>query len=176
MKKSNDLENSGVLKEIIKPFSIKMNKNYLDSVYYFFNDDLNTPEDLTNKEIKEIKDKNKCFFFEYSKLVEKNNLLKYKLQELILKKNEFHKYLNKLDKLENNEKSKNENLKEEFNYNNTSLRNDLIDFHNNIYINRKRKRRKKVQIEYKYKCNYKECNKKYASEGALNQHIKFKHL
>ena len=174
MKKSNALENSGALKEIIKPFSIKMNKNYLDSVYYFFNDDLNTPDDLTNKEIEEIKDKNKWFFLEYSKLVEKNNLLKYKLQELILKKNEFHKCIIKLDKLENNEKYKNETIKEDFNCN--SIRNDLIDFHNNIYINRKRKRRKKVQIEYKYKCNFKECNKKYASEGALNQHIKFKHL
>ena len=110
---------------------------------------------------------------EYSKLYEKNNLLKFKLQELILKKNEFHKYLNKL---EHNENCKNVNSGENINDNNNSIGNELVNFQSNIYINRKRKRRKKSQIVYKYKCHFKDCNKKYATEGSLNQHIKFKHI
>ena len=103
-------------------------------------------------------------------MAEENNLLKFKLQELILKKNEFHKYL---IKLEHKEKNPNVNSGENFNNN---ISRDLINFQSNMYINRKRKRRKKNQIVYKYKCNIKDCNKKYATEGALNQHIKFKHM
>ncbi len=59
--------------------------------------------------------------------------------------------------------------------NNNLINQDLINFQSNIYINRKRKRRKKSQIVCKYICNYKGCNKKYATEGALNQHKKLKH-
>ena len=170
MKENSNMENSNLPNGIIKPISIKINKNYLEPFNNFFPDNLNIPEYLSEKEIDSLKDKNKWFFLEYSKLAEQNNLLKFKLQELILKKNEFHKYLNKL---ENKEKNPNVNIGENFNSNITR---DLANFQSNMYINRKRKRRKKNQIVYKYKCNIKDCNKKYATEGALNQHIKFKHM
>ena len=171
MKENINTENSNISIGIIKPISIKIKKNYLKPFNNFFQDELDIPENLSDKEIDLLKEKNQWFFCEYLKLVEKNNLLKFKLQELILKKNEFHKYLNKL---ENKEKNPNVNSGENF-YNN-NIRCDLINFQSNMYINRKRKRRKKSQIVYKYKCNFKDCNKKYATEGALNQHIKFKHL
>ena len=170
MKENSNMENSNLPNGIIKPISIKINKNYLEPFNNFFPDNLNIPEYLSEKEIDSLKDKNKWFFLEYSKLAEQNNLLKFKLQELILKKNEFHKYLNKLE-----HKEKNPNVNSGENFNN-SISRDLINFQSNMYINRKRKRRKKNQIVYKYKCNIKDCNKKYATEGALNQHIKFKHM
>ena len=173
MKENSNLENSNLSQEIIKPISIKMTKNYLESFHNFFPDDAIIPDNLSEKEIDALKEKNKWFFLEYSKLYEKNNLLKFKLQELILKKNEFHKYLNKL---EHNENCKNVNSGENINDNNNSIGNELVNFQSNIYINRKRKRRKKSQIVYKYKCHFKDCNKKYATEGSLNQHIKFKHI
>ena len=139
----------------------------METYNHFFPEELIIPENLSDKEIELLKEKNKWFFFEYSKLAETNNLLKFKLQELILKKNEFHKYLNKL---EHNENNRHINSGENINGNN------LVNFQSNLYMNRKRKRRKKSQILYKYKCNFKDCNKKYATEGALNQHIKFKHM
>ena len=153
-----------------QPIPIKINKNYLEPYNNFITDELIIPENLSDKEIDSLKERNKWFFFEYSKLAEQNNLLKFKLQELILKKNEFHKYLNKLE-----HKEKNPNVNSGENFNN-SISRDLINFQSNMYIKRKRKRRKKNQIVYKYKCNIKDCNKKYATEGALNQHIKFKHM
>jgi len=174
MKESSNTEKANLSEGIIKPISLKINKNYLESFNNFFPDEINIPDKLTDNEIEALKEKNKWFFYEYTKLVEKNNLLKFKLQELIAKKNEFHKYLNKL---EHKEKNKNVNNEENVNENNNSLGHNLINFQSsNIYINRKRKRRKKSQIVCKYKCNYKDCNKKYATEGALNQHIKFKHI
>ena len=170
MKENRNIENSNSPIGIIEPISVKINRNYLEPFNNFFQDELTIPENLSDKEIDSLKEKNKWFFFEYSKLAEQNNLLKFKLQELILKKNEFHKYLNKL---ENKEKNPNVNIGENFNSNITR---ELANFQSNMYINRKRKRRKKNQIVYKYKCNIKDCNKKYATEGALNQHIKFKHM
>ena len=172
MKENSNTENGNLSLEIIKPISIKLNKNNFEKFNNFFPDEMNIPENLSDKDIVTLKEKNKWFFIEYSKLAETNNLLKFKLQELAIKKNEFHKYLNKL---EHKEKNKNVNIGESFN-NNSPIRQDLINFQSNIYINRKRKRRKKSQIVYKYKCNFKDCNKKYATEGAMNQHIKFKHM
>ncbi len=172
MKENIKTENGNLPLEIVKPIFIKLNKNALEDFNNFFPDELNFPENLTEKDINVLKEKNKWFFIEYSKLAESNNLLKFKLQELVNKKNEFHKYLNKL---EHKEKNQNINNEEIFN-NNSTISHDLINFQNNIYINRKRKRRKKSQIFYKYKCNFKDCNKKYSTEGALNQHIKFKHM
>ena len=172
MKENSNTENANLSSEIIKPISIKMNQNYLETYNNFFPDELIIPENLSDKEIDLLKEKNKWFFFEYSKLAETNNLLKFKLQELILKKNEFHKYLNKLEHKEKNKNINNgENIKE-----NNPINHNLVNFQSNIYINRKRKRRKKSQILYKYQCNFKDCNKKYATEGALNQHKKFKHM
>jgi hypothetical protein len=156
--------------EIIKPISIKRNNFNFESLNNFLIDEDNIPQNLSDKDIEELKERNKFFFKEYSKLVENNNLLKFKLQELILKKNQFQKLLNKLE-----HKNKNDDDREGINDNNI-INNDLINFPNNIYINRKRKRRKKSQITYKYKCNFKDCNKIYSTEGALNQHIKFKHI
>ena len=156
--------------EIIKPISIKRNNCNFESLNNFLIDEDNIPQNLSDKDIEELKERNKFFFKEYSKLVENNNLLKFKLQELILKKNQFQKLLNKLE-----HKNKNDDEREGINDNNI-INNDLINFPNNIYINRKRKRRKKSQITYKYKCNFKDCKKIYSTEGALNQHIKFKHI
>ena len=170
MKENINMENSNLPMGIIKPISIKINKNYIGPFNNFFPDEFTLPEYLSDKEIDSLKEKNKWFFFEYSKLAEENNLLKFKLQELILKKNEFHKYLNKLE-----HKEKNPNVNSGENINNNISR-ELINYQNNMFINKKRKRRKKSQIVYKYKCNIKDCNKKYATEGALNQHIKFKHM
>ena len=170
MKENNKEKKVNLSKEIIKPVAFEMTKNYLESFNNFFPDEAYIPDNLSEKEIETLKDKNKWFFFEYSKLIEKNNLLKFKLQDLILKKNELHKYLNKL---EHNEKNK--NLINGENINNNCISHELINYQSNIYINRKRKRRKKSQIIYKFKCNFKDCNKKYATEGALNQHIKSKH-
>ena len=170
MKENRNTENSNSPIGIIEPISIKRNRNYLEPFNNIIQDELTIPENLSDKDIDSLKEKNKWFFFEYSKLAEENNLLKFKLQELILKKNEFHKYL---IKLEHKEKNPNVNSGETFNNN---ISRDLINFQSNMYINRKRKRRKKNQIVYKYKCNFKDCNKKYATEGALNQHIKFKHM
>ena len=40
-----------------------------------------------------FKEKNKMFFNKYSKIVEKNSLLKFRLQDLTNKKKEINKYL-----------------------------------------------------------------------------------
>ena len=173
MKEKNNSKSPNKSKEIIKPSSIKKNEDSLESFNNNSQDEAIIPETLSEKEIETLKNKNKWFYYEYLKLVENNNLLKFKLQELNLKKNEFHKYLSKL---ENNDKFKNFDYEENINENNNSISQELINFQSNIYINRKRKRRKKNQIIYKYKCTFKDCNKKYASEGALNQHMKLKHV
>ena len=152
--------------KIIKPISIKKNNFLLEPLKYCLLDEINIPENIenaSNKEIETLKERNKWFYKEYLKLVENNNLLKLKLQELILKKNEYQKYLIKLE-----HQNKDNNINRENNNNDNN-------FINNIYVNRKRKRRKKSQIIYKYKCNFKDCKKMYSTEGALNQHIKFKH-
>ena len=173
MKEKINSKSPNKSKEIIKQISSKMSEDYLESFNNNIQDEEIIPENISEKEIEALKNKNKWFFYEYLKLVENNKLLKFKLDELNLKKNEFHKYLSKL---ENNDKYKNFDYEENINENNNSISHELINFQSNIYINRKRKRRKKNQIVYKYKCNFKGCNKKYASEGALNQHIKFKHV
>ncbi len=161
--------NSSETHEIIKPISIKMTQNFFDDCNIII------PSSLSEKEIEGLKEKNKWFFYEYSKIYEKNYLLKYKLQDLLNKKNEIHKYIIQLEhKKDKNaiDIDKNININ---NSNNNSISQELSNFQSNIYINRKRKRRKKSQIVYKYKCNFSNCNKKYATEGALNQHIKIKH-
>ena len=176
MKEKYNPKSPNKSKEIIKPISSKKSEDYFESFNNNTQDEANEeiiPENISEKEIEALKNKNKWFFYEYIKLVENNKLLKFKLDELNLKKNEFHKYLSKL---ENNDKYKNFDYEDNINENNNSISHELINFQSNIYINRKRKRRKKNQIIYKYKCNFKDCNKKYASEGALNQHIKFKHV
>ena len=58
---------------------------------------------------------------------------------------------------------------------NKSIIDELINVNNNLYINRKRRRKKKNQLEFKYKCHYKDCDRKYATQGSLNQHVKLKH-
>jgi len=171
MKENRNIENSISPIGIIEPISIKINRNYLEPFNNLFKDELTIPENLSDKDKDSLKEKNKWFFFEYSKLAEENNLLKFKLQELILKKNEFHKYLIKLEHNGKNNINNRENI-----CGNNSISHNIVNFQSNLYINRKRKRRKKSQIIYKYKCNFKDCNKKYATEGALNQHIKFKHM
>ena len=169
-KDCNDTEEN-VSPKIIRPISIKKNQNqYIEPFQNFFIDDANLPENISEEEIELLKERNKYLFFEYAKLVEKNNLLKVKLQELLAKKNEFHKYLLKL---ENKDKIINVNTGENFDNNNLISREPFSI--NNIYINRKRKRRKRKDLVYNYICNFKDCNKKYSTEGALTQHIKFKH-
>ena len=105
---------------------------------------------------------------------EENSLLKYKLQDLLNKKNEIHKYLIQLEHKKDRNIYENENsMKFINNTNNNLINKELINFQSNIYINRKRKRRKKSQISCNFECYI--CKKKYATEGALNQHYKLKH-
>ena len=143
MKEKYNSKSPNKPKEIIKPISSKMSEDYFESFNNNTQDEANEtiiPENISEKEIEELKNKNKCFFYEYLKLVENNKLLKFKLDELNLKKNEFHKYLSKL---ENSDKYKNIDYEENINENNNSISHELINFQSNIYINRKRKRRKK---------------------------------
>ena len=79
MKESSIPEKTNVSSEVIKPISIKMNQNNLETYNHFFPEELIIPEDLSDKEIELLKEKNKWFFFKYSKLAETNNLLKFKL-------------------------------------------------------------------------------------------------
>ena len=99
--------------------------------------------------------------------------VKYKLQDLLNKKNEIHKYIIQLE----HKKDKNMiDIEKKININNSnnnSISQELSNFQSNIYINRKRKRRKKSQISCNFECYI--CKKKYATEGALNQHYKLKH-
>ena len=175
--KINSNINSSPSHEIIKPISIKLQKNNIfETINNYFPDNITLPETLSEEEIKALKEKNKEFFNKYSKIVEMNSLLKVKLQDLTTKKNELHKYMIQLEhRKEKNITDNENNMNIMNNTNNTLINQDFINFQSNIYINRKRKRRKKSQIICKYKCTYKDCNKKYATEGALNQHIKFKH-
>ena len=163
--------------EIIKPKSIKLQKsNLFDAFNNFFPDNITIPENLSEDDLEALKQKNKYFFQKYSKIFEKNSLLKFKLQDLTNKKNEIHKFLTQLEHKKDRNILDNENNINIMNSNNNNLMGqDLINFQSNIYINHKRKRRKKSQIIYKYVCPYKDCNKKYATGGALNQHKKFKH-
>ena len=163
--------------EIIKPKSIKLQKsNLFDAFNNFFPDNITIPENLSEDDLEALKQKNKYFFQKYSKIFEKNSLLKFKLQDLTNKKNEIHKFLIQLEHKKDRNILDNENNINIMNSNNNNLiGQDLINFQSNIYINHKRKRRKKSQIIYKYVCPYKDCNKKYATGGALNQHKKFKH-
>ena len=173
----NSSMNSYPTHEIIKPKSIKLPKsNLFETFDNFFPDNITIPETLSEADLEALKQKNKSFFQKYSKIFEKNSLLKFKLQDLTNKKNEIHKYLIQLEHRKDRNILDNENNINIINSNNNSLINqDLINFQSNIYINRKRKRRKKNQIVCKYICTYKGCNKKYATEGALNQHKKIKH-
>jgi len=176
MKVSHDKINLCETHEIIRPISIKLNQgsNLFETFNNFIPDNITIPENPSENDIKILKEKNKMFFNKYSKIVEQNSLLKFRLQDLTNKKNEIHKYLIQLEHNKDKNIIPNENSVNIIN-NNTLINQDLVNFQSNIYINRKRKRRKKSQIVCKYICTYKDCNKKYATEGALNQHIKFKH-
>ena len=143
---------------LISQTSNKNNQNSSLSLNIGFSEEPITPDFLSDTKKKEIISNNKFYFIEYSKLYDENNLLKLKLHELILKKSEYKKRINRLESKEN----RNENS-------------FYINISNNIYINNKRKRRKRSQITYRHKCNFKNCNKKYSTESCLNQHIKLKH-
>jgi len=172
--KEGDEIEENFTQKIIKPITIKRNPNSNKEPfnYFFINDLNNLAENISEEEIELLKEKNKWFFFEYIKLKEKNNILKLKLQELSAQKDEFHKYL---IKLEQKEKYENVNNREVVHDNNL-VDQEAVHFNSNIYIHRKRKRRKKTQIVYKYKCDYNGCDKKYATKVALNQHLKLKHF
>ena len=158
MKENTNIKTSDLTQSLMSQISNKNNQNTSISSNNYYSEEIVIPDNISNKEKEEIISKNKLYFLEYTKLLNDNNLLKLKLQELILKKTKYKKYLNKYESKENNN-------------GNTILKNDL----NNIYINNKKIRRKKSQIIYRYKCNFKNCNKKYSTEGCLNQHIKLKH-
>ena len=138
-------------------------------------DDIIIPDTISNKDKEALKEKNKQYFIEFKKLKEKNNLLKLKLQELIQKKIKYKKCLNKLEQNKNDNSLENEEKKNKIFEKNKSIIDELINVNNNLYINRKRRRKKKNQLEFKYKCNYKGCDRKYATQGSLNQHMKLKH-
>ena len=177
MKDSNNNcdANSNNSHEVIRPKSIKkLNINFFETCENYFPESLNFPDNLSEKEIEILKEKNKKFFNEYLEKWEENSLLRYKLQDLLNKKNEIHKYLIQLEHKKDRNIYENENsMKFINNTNNNLINKELINFQSNIYINRKRKRRKKSQISCNFECYI--CKKKYATEGALNQHYKLKH-
>ena len=158
MKDSINNKTADQTQSLISQTSNKNNQNSSLSLNNGFSEEPITPDYISDKKKKEIISNNKFYFIEYSKLYDENNLLKLKLQELILKKSEYKKRINRLESKEN----RNENS-------------FYINISNNIYVNNKRKRRKRSQITYRYKCNFKNCNKKYSTESCLNQHIKLKH-
>ena len=171
---NNPNVNSSYSHEVIKPKSIKkININLFETYDNYFPESLNFPENLSEKEIEILKEKNKKFFNEYLEKWEENSLLKYKLQDLLNKKNEIHKYLIQLEHKKERNIIENENNITFINNNSNLINKELLNFKSNIYINRKRKRRKKSEITCKFECL--DCNKKYATEGALNQHKKLKH-
>ncbi len=158
MKDSINNKTTDQTQSLISQISNKNNQNSSISLNNGVSEESITPNYISDKEKKEILSNNKFYFFEYSKLYDENNLLKLKLQELLLKKCEFKRRINRMESKEN--------------------RNDnsfYINISNNVYINNKRKRRKRNEINYKYKCNYKNCCRKYSTESCLNQHIKLKH-
>ncbi len=160
-------KSKGLFQSRKTPISNKLNQNL--SIWWnnhLIEDNITyskIPDNLSDKQKQEIISSNKFYFLGYVRLLDDNNLLKIRLQELINKKNEYKKNLNNLILKENKKTNTNNNI---------LFKKDLVDIRNNIYISRKRKRRKKNQIIYKYKCNFKDCNKKYSSENCLNQHIK----
>ena len=100
MKDSNNNcdANSNNSHEVIRPKSIKkLNINFFETCENYFPESLNFPDNLSEKEIEILKEKNKKFFNEYLEKWEENSLLRYKLQDLLNKKNEIHKYLIQLD-------------------------------------------------------------------------------
>ena len=176
MKESNvnNNTNSTQSHEVIKPISIKMlNINLFEANDNYFPENISLPDSLSEKEIEALKERNKKFFNDYLKISEENSLLKFKLHDLTNKKNEMHKYLIQLEHKREKNIIENENNLNYINYSNNMINKELLNFQSNMYINRKRIRRKKNQIICNYKCE--SCNKKYATEGALNQHVKIKH-
>ena len=164
--KYNDL-----LLSIKNPTSNKMNQNSSLLMNNCFTEKEiiipKIPDIITDKYKEAIISTNKLYFYRFEKKIVENNLLKLRLKELINKKKEYRNYLNNL--LSKQNKNGNTNL------NKAQFNNDLTNIPNNFYISRKRKRRKKSQIICKYKCSYTNCNKKYSTEGCLNQHMKLKH-
>ena len=172
MDKNSKKEKKNLTSLSTNQMEINSNKFPLEFNSNSYSKNLKNSGNLSEKEIEALKLKNNWFFFEYLKLLEKNKFLKIQLQELIVKKKEIHKYINNLNNyIKTNDVSKQESIKS-----NNIFNNNLTNFPNQIFINRKRKRRKKTEIVYKYNCNFKNCKKKYATAGALTQHMKFKHL
>ncbi len=117
-----------------------------------FNFDLNT-----------LMEQNYKYYLEYLNLLETNESLKIRLQNLIEEKNKLKKEMNKIEKQNNNKIIINNNL------NNTNKNNS----NKNLYLKRKRFRRTKDKIILDFICE--KCNKKYATESSLNYHYKLKH-
>ena len=145
MKVSDINSNMNSSHEIIKPKSIKLKKsNLFDTFNNFFPDNITIPENLSEDDLEALKQKNKYFFQKYSKIFEKNSLLKFKLQDLTNKKNEIHKYLIQLEHRKDRNILDNENNINIMNSNNNNLINqDLINFQSNIYKSQKKKKKKK---------------------------------
>ena len=156
MKENANNKTTDLTQSLMSQISNKNNQNTSISSNNYYSEEIIIPDNISYKEKEEIISQNKLYFLEYSKLLNDNNLLKLKLQELMIKKNKYKKCLNNHESKENN---------------NPFLKNEL----SNIFINNKRRRRKKCQIIYKYKCKFNNCNKKYSTEGCLNQHMKLKH-
>ena len=108
-------------------------------------------------------EQNYKYYLEYLNLLETNESLKIRLQNLIEEKNKLKKEMNKIEKQNNNKIIINNNL------NNTNKNNN----NKNLYLKRKRFRRTKDKIILDFICE--KCNKKYATESSLNYHYKLKH-
>ena len=113
---------------------------------------------LVNVDVNILLEQNYKYYLEYMKIVETNRILKTELSCLLKEKNDLKQMIARLER-------RNKKLFPSFNKKN-------ID---DLYTNRKRHRRGKNEIKRSYQWEYPNCNKKYGSEGSLNQHIKLKH-
>ena len=74
-----------------KTNQMKIGKNEFSSQpnYNYQSNESKILENLSYKEIEALKEKNRWFFFEYLKLLEKNKFLNIQLRELVKKKRNF---------------------------------------------------------------------------------------
>ena len=118
-----------------------------------------------NFDLNILKEQNYKYYLEYLKLLETNELLKIKLQNLIEEKNILKKEIKKKE-----QQNYNKNF---FIKNNNGINNEINNKNIDLYTKRKRFRRTKDKIILNFICE--KCNKKYATESSLNHHYRLKH-
>jgi hypothetical protein len=115
-----------------------------------------------NFDLNILMEQNYKYYLEYLNLLETNELLKIRLQNLIEEKNKLKKEIDKKGKKNNSINIINNNLNDN---------NNIIN--KEFYLKKKRFRRTKDKIILNFKCE--KCNKKYSTESSLNHHYRLKH-